>query len=154
MKQILYKKMGSRRYVPVSEYDPLLTDALPKGAHLICVYPGGQSTKYHVNIAHAPLIAAARIAKDKMTEAMQKVSEARPATKILTPEQQLAWKHMKEAYGDEIFYLTYPSHYEIAEAGIDVLIDEADKLMKNPAVKKAYEHFLLLCELTKEETND
>jgi hypothetical protein len=27
--------------------------------------------------------------------------------------------------------------------------EEADKLMTNPAVKKAYDHFLLLCELTK-----
>jgi hypothetical protein len=28
--------------------------------------------------------------------------------------------------------------------------EEANQLMENPTVKKAYEHFLLVCELTKE----
>jgi hypothetical protein len=31
--------------------------------------------------------------------------------------------------------------------------EEADKLMKHEAVRKAYEHFLLMCELTKEKQN-
>jgi hypothetical protein len=29
--------------------------------------------------------------------------------------------------------------------------DEADKLMTNPTVKKAYDKFIMLCELTKEQ---
>ena len=30
------------------------------------------------------------------------------------------------------------------------MMEEADKLMQHEAVKQAYEHFLLMCELTKE----
>jgi len=37
-----------------------------------------------------------------------------------------------------------------AEAGIKAMQEEADKLMKHEGVRKAYEHFLLMCELTKE----
>jgi hypothetical protein len=31
--------------------------------------------------------------------------------------------------------------------------EEADKLMKHESVRKAYEHFILMCELTKEREN-
>jgi len=30
------------------------------------------------------------------------------------------------------------------------MMEESKQLMENPSVKKAYEHFLLVCELTKE----
>ena len=63
-KTIFYKKVG-RRYVPVYEYDQTLMDALPKGSHLIQVYPGGQSTKYNVDPAYAPLIAAGRVNRQR-----------------------------------------------------------------------------------------
>ncbi len=39
---------------------------------------------------------------------------------------------------------------DIAEAGLKALEEEADKLMKHESVKRAYEQFLLVCELTKE----
>jgi hypothetical protein len=39
---------------------------------------------------------------------------------------------------------------DIAEAGIKALQDEANMLYLNPAVKKAYEQFILICQLTKE----
>jgi hypothetical protein len=31
------------------------------------------------------------------------------------------------------------------------MMKEADILLSNPAVRKAYEHFMLVCELTKEK---
>jgi hypothetical protein len=153
MKQIFYKKVG-RRYVPVSEYDNALTDALPNGAHLIIVNPGGKSTRYNIDPALAPMIAAGRYAEDKMLDAIRKISEARPSVTQLTEEQQQAWKIMQEALGEDRFYLTYPSHFEIVQEGIKAMQNEAEKMLTNPSVKKAYEHFLLVAELTKEEHND
>jgi len=32
--------------------------------------------------------------------------------------------------------------------------EEADKLLKHESVRKAYDHFLLMCELTKEKEYD
>ena len=150
MKKIFYEKVG-RRYKPVYEYDQKLLDSYPKGNHLVMVYPGGQSTRYHVRPALAPMIAAGRIAEDKIRETISKASEAKPAKKELTPEQIQAWQNMQKALGDDRFYLQYPSIVDAVEAGMKAMQEEADKLLTNPSVKKAYEHFLLVCELTKEE---
>jgi len=151
-KKIFYEKVG-RKYEPVYEYDQTLMDALPKGAHLVCVYPGGQSTRYQVDVAYAPMIAAGRVAEEAMLNAMHKRSEGRPSKVPLTKKQQKAWKDLKEAFGDDMFYITYPSPMDIVQEGLKAMQEEAVKLMTNPSVKKAYEHFLLVCELTKENEN-
>lgn len=148
-KKIFYEKIG-RRYKPVYEYDQTLMDAFPKGAHLVMCYPGGQSTRYNVKIDYAPLIAAARVAEDAICSAIHRASEAKPKEQPITERQRKAWQEMKAAFGDEFFSLNYGSIRDYSEAGIKAMIDEAEKLMTNPSVKKAYEHFHLVCELTKE----
>jgi hypothetical protein len=62
-KEIFYRKVGSR-YKPVSEYDHNLLDSFPKGNHLVMCYPGGQSRRFNINPALAPMIAAGRLAED------------------------------------------------------------------------------------------
>ena len=152
MKKIFYEKVG-RRYVAVQEYDEYLMDGLPYGNHLIMVYPGGQSTRYNVNPALAPMIAAGRVAEDKMSEAVHRASEMRPRRKELTPEQQRAWQNLNQAMGDDVYTLEVASARDIAEAGIKAMQEEAERLMTNPAVKLAYEQFLLVCELTKKSVD-
>jgi alpha-D-ribose 1-methylphosphonate 5-triphosphate diphosphatase len=56
-KKIYYEKRG-RRYYPVMEHDYELMDAMPRGNHLIMCYPGGRSTRYNIDPALAPMIAA------------------------------------------------------------------------------------------------
>ena len=152
-KKIFYEKVG-RRYKPVYEYDQTLMDSMPKGAHLVCVYPGGRSTRYRVDIAYAPMIAAGRVAEDAICESMRKASEMKPQRTPITPGQKKAWEKLAKEFGDELCPLTYGSTRDHAEAAVKAMQDEAEKLLSNPSVKKAYEHFLLVCELTKEETNE
>lgn len=151
MKKIFYEKIG-RKYVPVSEYDSNLLDALPKGTHMIQCYPGGKSTRYNIDPSYAPMIAAGRVAEDAISSHIMKVSAARPRSdrKPLTPEQLNAWQHLSDVMGDERYALEYCSYREAAEEGVKAMIEEAEKLLSVPAVKKAYEHFLLVCQLTKE----
>ena len=149
MKKIYYQKVG-RRYVPVSEYDSDFLDAFPEGAHLVMTTPGSKSTHYRIDPALAPMIAAGRFAENKMLDAMRQASEGRPKQRPFTEKQVKAWKQLQKAMGDEMFYLQYPSNMDIVEAGIKAMQEEASKLLENPSVKKAYEHFLLVCELTKE----
>lgn len=153
MKEIFYKKVG-RRYVPVSEYDSNLLDALPKGAHIIMSYPGGQSTRYKINPNHAAMIAAGRVAEDIISGAIVKASEMRPRNKPITEGQRKAWDNLAKEFGNDRYYIELPNAREIAEAGIKAMQEEAFKLMENPSVKKAYEHFMLVCELTKEHNNE
>ncbi len=154
MKKIFYEKVG-RRYKPVSEYDSDLVSALPKGTHIIMSYPGGQSTRYKIDPAYGPMIAAGRVAEDVISTAIYKASEVRNkerADKPLTPEQKEAWEHLVKVFGDDARYLHYNSARDMAEIGVKAMMDEATKLLENPTVKKAYDHFLLVCELTKEQS--
>lgn len=148
-KTIFYKKEG-RRYVPAYEYDQELMDAMPKGSHLICVYPGGKSVRYNVDPNYAALIAAGRIAEDTVSQALMRASDLRPKNKPITPEQKAAWERLVEVFGPEAKMLEWPSAREACEEAVKVMQEEADKLMKHESVRKAYEHFQLMCQLVKE----
>ena len=151
MKKIFYEKVG-RRYKPVQEYDSELCSALPKGAHLIMCYPGGQSTRYKINPNYAAMIAAGRVAEDAMSNAIRKASELRPQKTTITLGQKKAWEQLAKEFGTDLATLQINSARDIAEAGLKAMQEEADKLMKHESVKLAYEQFLLVCELTKKES--
>ena len=150
MKKIYYEKIG-RRYVPVYEYDQTLMDAFPKGTHLIQCYPGGRSTSYNIDPNYAAMIAAGRVAEDKISEAIRTASDLRTKSKPLTPGQKAAWDNLVKEFGEEARMLEWPSARETCEQAVKAMQDEADKLMTNPTVKKAYDKFIMLCELTKEQ---
>ena len=149
MKKIYYEKVG-RKYVPVAEYDSDLIDSFHKGTHLLMVYPGGQSRRFNIDPNYAAMIAASRVAEEAIIRAMHKASELKPVRTPITPAQQKAWKKLAKEFGDELCTLSGASSHDIAEAGVKAMMAEADQLMTNPAVKKAYEHFLLVAELTKD----
>lgn len=152
-KKIFYEKIG-RKYVPVSEYDSDYLDSFSKGTHIVMCYPGGQSRRYNVDLNYAGLIAASRVAEDAMIQAMHKASEMKPKQTPITEGQRKAWKKLAKEFGDELCTLNCAGAYDIAEAGIKALQKEANVLYSNTAVKNAYDHFILLCELTKETNHD
>jgi hypothetical protein len=153
MKKIYYEKVG-KRYKPVAEYDSDWDNSLPKGAHLTVSKPGSTSRRFNIDPAYAPLIAAGMVAEDAISKAISKTLDMRLPrecrTTPLTVEQRKAWDNLIEVFGEDARRLEYASVRECAEEGVKAMITEADKLMTNPSVKKAYEQFLLLCELTKE----
>lgn len=153
MKKIYYVKEG-RRYVPVAEYDNDLLDSFPKGNHLVMCYPGGQSRRFNIDPNYAALIAAARVAQEPMHRAISdaaKMKNDQWNNVVLTNEQHAAWEHFKEVMGERGNYVYYHSVHDIAEAGLNALEAEAAKLMESEAVKNAYEQFLMVCELTKQQ---
>jgi hypothetical protein len=85
-----------------------------------------------------------------MTRAISQASELRPKQTPITEGQRKAWKKLAKEFGDELATLNINCSRDIAEAGIKALQDEANMLYLNPAVKKAYEQFILICQLTKE----
>jgi hypothetical protein len=149
-KKIYYEKKG-RRYVPVAEYDSDYLDSFTKGCHLVMSYPGGTSRRFNIDPAYAPMIAAGRVAEDAISKAIVKASEMRPHNTPITEKQRKAWENLAKAFGNDRYYIELPSAREIAEAGIKALQDEAMMLYSNEAVKKAYDHFILICQLTKEQ---
>ena len=149
MKKIYYEKVG-RKYVPVAEYDNEFLDSFPKGNHLVMSYPGGSSRRFNIDPNYAAMIAAGRVAEDAICEQIRKQAEMRPQRTPITLGQKKAWEKLAREFGDELCPLTYGSARDLAEAGVKAMMTEADKLLTNPSVRKAYERFLLIAELTKE----
>ena len=150
MKKIYYEKVGSR-YKPVSEYDSDMIDSFTKGTHLVMIYPGGSSRRYNIDPAYAPMIAAGRIAEEAICEVMRKASELRPQQTPITLGQKKAWEKLAREFGNELATLSGLCIRDCAEAGVRAMQAEADKLMQHKAVKQAYEHFILVCTLAKEQ---
>ena len=146
---VFYVKKG-RRYVPHSTYSAEFCDSFPKGTHLVDVYPGGSSRRFNIDPAYAPMIAAGRVAEDAMCRAISAASELRPRQTPLTEGQRRAWRRLAKEFGDELATLNINSARDIAEAGIQAQMAEAEKLLENPTVRKAYERFLFVAELAKE----
>jgi hypothetical protein len=152
---IFYIKKG-RKYIPHSTYSSEFCDSFPKGTHLVDVYPGGSSRRFNIDPAYAPMIAAARVAEDAISNSIMEASKLRvPARdQPLTPAQLKAWKALAKAFGREQYALEWCSYREAAEAGVKAMQVEADKLLANPVVRKAYDKFLFVAQLTKEHTNE
>jgi hypothetical protein len=155
MEEVFYKKVG-RRYVAVSYYDANVMDAIPEGAHLIVKRPGSTSRRHNIDPAVAPMIAAGIYAEDKISTAIMKASELRvpKSQHPLTEEQRAAWEHLAKTFGQETLALEWPSYRESAEAGVKALQAEAEKMLANPSVRSAYEHFMLMCKLAYKESNN
>ena len=150
MKKLFYIKQG-RKYVPVHEYDNDLMDSFPKGAHIVMCYPGGKSTRYNIEPAFAPMIAAGRYAEDAICSAMHKASEAKPKEYPITERQRAAWEEMKAAFGDEFFSLHFDSIRDLTEAGINAMQEQAENMLTHPSVKEAYDHFMFVAKLVNED---
>ena len=149
MKKVFYEKIG-RKYVPVSEHDSDLSHALPKGSHLITVVPGSIGTRYNVDPAYAPLIAAGIVAEEALSKFIMDATDLRPSSEPLTKEQIRAWKKLSEAFGESNHLLQWNSAMQASREVVSALQKEADKLLSNKAVKNAYEEFMIICKLTKE----
>ena len=155
MKKTYFEKQitsnGRTKYVPIAEYDSQYLDSFSKGIHIVMCYPGGQSRRYNIDPEFAPLIAAGRYAEDTIAAALREASALRPTSAPLTPKQLKAWKALADAYGEEKHALTWPAARDATEATVEALQKEADVLLSNAAVRKAYDNFMLICQLTKEE---
>jgi hypothetical protein len=122
MKKVYYEKIG-RRYHPVAEYDNDLLDSFPKGAHLVLCYPGGSSRRFNVEPNHAAMIAAGRVAEEKISEVIRKASELSPQRTPLTPKQLKAWQNLAKEFGEELCTFQGASTRDIAEAGVKDMIE-------------------------------
>ena len=151
---IFYIKKG-RRYIPHSSHSNELCDAFPKGTHLVQCYPGGQSRRFNIDPAYAPMIAAGRVAEEVISKKIMEATEIRrqtrkAASKPLTPSQHAAWENLVKEFGDDAKQLEWPSAREACELAVSAMAQEAEKLLANPAVRKSYDNFMLICQLTKD----
>jgi hypothetical protein len=155
MKRVYYEKKG-RRYVPVAEYDSEFLDSLPRGNHLLMVYPGGSSCKYNITPDYAAMIAAGRVAEDAISRIIMRETELRRNSRMpkeLTPGQRDAWDKLILEYGEEARQLEWPSAREASAAAVAAMMAEAQDLLKNETVRLAWEQFMMVAALCKDQEN-
>lgn len=151
-KEVFYKKVG-RKYVPVSEYDSNLHSAFPKGKHLIVsVEPGITSYHYNIDPSFAPLLAAAKYGEQALSGFIVRETSLRiRGDAKLTDEQRKAWEHLVDVFGENARQLEWPSARGAAEEVMKSLAEETECMLKLPAVKHAYDQFMMVYKLTKEQ---
>ena len=113
-------------------------------------YPGGKSIRYNIDPNYAAMIAAGRVAEDAVSDAIRKAQELKPQKQPITEHQQKLWRELAESFKQDDYPIIRPAARDAAEAAVKAMTQEAEKLMANPAVKKAFDHFLLVAKLTKE----
>jgi len=77
----------------------------------------------------------------------------KPRSTPITVGQKKAWEKLAKEFGAELATLHINSAHDIAQAGLKAMMEEADKLLENPTVRKAYEKFLFVSALTKEHNS-
>jgi hypothetical protein len=152
MKETYYKRVG-RRYVPVAEYDSDLSNSFGPGAHLVICKPGVTIKRYDIDAEYAPLIAAVNSMGDHLSRLIRHELEFKPVQAPITPEQKLAWENLATAFGNSLAPLQSESVFNVVEQAKKAIIDEAKQLLTNQSVKLAYENFLLVSALTKEQNH-
>lgn len=150
--EVYYKKVG-RRYVPVAQYNEHIIDSFTEGAHLVVCKPGSMMRRYDIDPEHAPLIAAGIAAENAISKKIMELSQIQTVKTPLTVKQKEAWDNLRNELGQDGYLLQWPSARECATEAVAALRKEAEELLKYQSVRKAYDHFILMCKLTKEENN-
>lgn len=148
--KVFYRKEG-RKYIPVASYDTDLYKALEPGDHLVHIEKSLSWTQKNVTPSYAPLIAAAKNASKKLTKTLVEAASLHSGLDDFTPEQQIAWNEFKYTLGDKGQLLKWQSANQTVAVMIDAMIKEVDEMLKIPAVKLAFDHFITVSELTKEK---
>jgi hypothetical protein len=153
MKKVFYEKVG-KRYEPVREYDDTFMSAFPKGTHLVVCRPGTTSYMYDIDPAFAPMLAASKYAEDEMARVVVDAMGVKPKQTPLTEHQRELWQELKKSFDEQDFVLYGLAAYDVARAGTKALEQEVEKMLDIPAVRAAYDHFMLVWKLTKEQQQE
>jgi ATP phosphoribosyltransferase len=90
------------------------------------------------------------VAEDAVSAAIVKSQEYRTQKTPITEHQQKLWRELAESFKQDDYVLIRPAAVDAGRAAVKAMVEEAEKLMTHPSVKKAFDHFILVCELTKE----
>ena len=150
MKKVFYEKIG-KRYKPVKEYDSDLLDAFYEGATLVICKPGSKSFSYNIEPKFAPMIAAGKYAEDAMVSSLVEALYMRPSKTPITERQRELWNELQQSFAEQDFRIHRDCSIDVVRAGVKAMEKEAERMMANPAVKNAYDQFMLVWELTKEK---
>lgn len=143
MHETYYKKNEQGEFEPLSVGARI--EVFEQGATLVVVDGNWRSHIYNVRPNHAAVLASLKLFKEQLITQIVECSEMSPQRKELTPEQFTAWQELKKVLDDAT--LARPSAQEIANRAIEGFEEKTADILKDPAIKKAYERLETLIEL-------
>jgi len=144
MHETFYKKNEQGEFEPVN-VGVFPDNFFKRGATLVVVDGNWRCRIDKVRPDHAAVLASLKLFKEQLTEKIVKCSEIFPVRKELTPEQLDAWEELKKVLDDTT--LTGPSAADIADRALEGFEEKTADLLKDPAIRKAYERLETLIEL-------
>lgn len=143
MYETIYKKNEQGEFEPLGV--GIRIEIFKQGATLVVVDGNWRSHAYNVRPDHAAVLASLKLFKEQLTTRIVEKSELSPVRKELTPEQFRAWQELKKVLDDAT--LSRPSAAEIADLALEGFEEKTADLLKDPAIRKAYERLETLIEL-------
>lgn len=143
MHETFYKKNEQGEFEPLGV--GIRIEIFKQGATLVVVDGNWRSHTYNVRLDHAAVLASLKLFKEQLTTRIVECSEIFPVRKELTPEQLAAWHELKKVLDDAT--LSRPSAAEIADRALEGFEEKTADLLKDPAIRKAYERLETLIEL-------
>lgn len=156
---VYYEKIDNQ-YYPVSYYSSDLSSSFREGSYLVTVHPYSKEFDNiefrKIEPALLPIFAAFKYAEhsiaSKLGAALQDYKL--PKKKELTAEQVQLWKTLAQSLGKQDLHIYSSSAHDAVRAGYEVIEQEVNKMMQNKAVKAAYENFMMVWKLTKDNENE
>ena len=131
------------------EFDPpgvgIRIEIFKQGATLVVVDGNWKSHTYNVRPDHAAVLASLKLFREQLIDRIVEKSELSPQRRELTPEQLAAWQELKKVLDDAT--LSRPSAADIADRALEGFEEKTADLLKDPAIRKAYERLETLIEL-------
>lgn len=139
MKKIFYEKRG-KRYYPVKEYDSDLMDAMPKGFHLLSVYPGGKSMRYDIDPDIVTMIATIMMINRDLPHLIYEIGRLQPLAPALTEHQLKLYNDLMSSLPPEhSHYMSFGSAHDIAEKILNMIFEKSKDLLTDPHVKELFD---------------
>ena len=151
--ETVYYVREGKKYKPVSYYDSDICNSFPAGASLVVKNKNSTMRRHNIDIDYAPVLAAMIILREELVDIVLEASKAQEPKFDLTDEQRHAWENLISVMGESARSLTYKSSYEVCENIVERAIEKGNQYFKNPVVQSAYQQFLIVYELTKEQNS-
>jgi hypothetical protein len=132
------------------KFEPIGVGVFPdnffkQGATLVIVDGNWRCRIDNIRPNHAAVLASLKLFREQLVNRIIEKSEISPQSKELTPEQLAAWEELKKVLDDAT--LVRPSAAEIADRALEGFEEKTADLLKDPAIRKAYERLETLIKL-------
>ena len=148
---ILYEKVGDE-FVPVRYWNETI-NSFPKGEHLVIAGDNAIIRTYNIDPGYVELIAAGKHFHSHLVDELIEAGSHKLNNFELTEEQEEAWANLNRLLNQDAA-LQIESYSTIADKAVSKLESKLKPYLNNPAVKQAYNNYIMVLRLAFDKNNE